>query len=555
MNKYEAVCDFQFKESQIKEFFCPADKGLVEDIARNLDIGLVEFIEYESEQTEKRGIPEQHLIYYEDGKGYDDYEIVIGDKRVIGGKFYFRAYPKKGVKWSAEDEKAARAFLNTLFIIKSRTRLHEKLDYCTFHDMQTGNHNLAYGISFINDKIERGIISQYASFFINIRNMTDINKCFGNEAATQIMYLYAAEFEKVIGKNECFWRLGGDNYCALILKENVEKFISLINEKYIAYGDRDRDNVKMSASAGIYMLDGFITRYNQVLDGAQSALAYARYAARVPYIFFDQKSAKLMEENRSMELHFNEYINAGEFVPYYQPKIDLKTGKIDGGEALCRWIRNGEVVPPIRFIPVFERSNLICELDFEILRRVCSDISNWVAAGNEAVPMSVNFSRKHLSNPAIADDIARVLDSKGLDHKLVVIEFTETESVADQKRLAQVISRLNELGFKTSVDDFGVGYSSMTLIQDIHFDELKIDKSFVDYIGGEDERKKVMLKHVIAFAGELGMECIAEGVENPEQIAVLKGYGCNRAQGFYFAKPLPKEEFEKKLYGEPFVIE
>ena len=109
MNKYEAVCDFQFKESQIKDFFCPADKGLVEDIANKLDVGLVEFIEYESDQTEKRGIPEQHLVYYEAGDGYDDYEIVIGDRRVIGGNFYFRAYPKKGIKWSAEDEKAARA--------------------------------------------------------------------------------------------------------------------------------------------------------------------------------------------------------------------------------------------------------------------------------------------------------------------------------------------------------------------------------------------------------------------------------------------------------------
>jgi EAL domain-containing protein (putative c-di-GMP-specific phosphodiesterase class I) len=218
-----------------------------------------------------------------------------------------------------------------------------------------------------------------------------------------------------------------------------------------------------------------------------------------------------------------------------------------GAEALCRWIRDGQVVPPIDFIPVLERSKMVCDLDFYVLDHACRDIRNWIDKGGSPVEISTNFSRVHLNNPYLSKQIVQTIDRYEIPHELIIVELTETTSSVHSKRMSELVYKLKDEGIRTSVDDFGVGYSSMSMLRDIPFSELKIDRSFLTYTTDTRDRSAVMMKHVISMATELGMRCIAEGVETPDQIRMLKEMDCLRAQGFYFDRPLPREEFVKRL--------
>ncbi len=244
---------------------------------------------------------------------------------------------------------------------------------------------------------------------------------------------------------------------------------------------------------------------------------------------------------------FPEAIKNHEFQVYYQPKVSLKDYRLCGAEALCRWIHDGEVIPPDRFIPQLEHGNEICELDFVILNLVCRDISRWLSEGRRMVRISANMSRRHMMNPYLISDIFDVINRYDFPRKYIEIELTETTTDVDFKDLNRVVNALTEQGIHTSVDDFGVGYSSLNLIRDLPWNTLKIDRSFLPAEDDNKPNKTVILQHLIAMAQSMGMECLAEGVETVEQIRLLKDNQCFIAQGFYFDRPLPREEFERRL--------
>ena len=226
-----------------------------------------------------------------------------------------------------------------------------------------------------------------------------------------------------------------------------------------------------------------------------------------------------------------------------------------GAEALCRWQHDGQVVSPGDFIPVLEKSMEICDLDFYILDHVCKHMRRWMDMGKKLVKISINFSRRHMSDLDLLDHIIRIVDKYSVPHELIEIELTETTSDIEFKDLKRVVKGLQAAGFSTSVDDFGVGYSSLTLIKDIPWDVLKVDKSFLPNDGdSEDRQKRIMFKYVLAMAQEMGLECIAEGVETKEQLDLLKENCCDLAQGFFFDRPLPVEEFEKRLDDKLYKI-
>ena len=181
-----------------------------------------------------------------------------------------------------------------------------------------------------------------------------------------------------------------------------------------------------------------------------------------------------------------------------------------------------------------------------MLESVCKDIASWMDKGITPVRVSTNFSRKHLGNPNFVHEVINIVDEYKIPRSLIVIELTETTTESDLIRLSECVVEFRKAGFDVSVDDFGVGYSSMSMIKDIPFSEIKIDRSFISSDSISD-RDMVMMKHIISMAEDLGMNTIAEGVETKEQIEILKKYGCVRAQGFYFDKPLAKDDFEQVL--------
>jgi EAL domain-containing protein (putative c-di-GMP-specific phosphodiesterase class I) len=212
-----------------------------------------------------------------------------------------------------------------------------------------------------------------------------------------------------------------------------------------------------------------------------------------------------------------------------------------------RWNRNGEIIPPGEFLPILEKETSICKLDFYVFRKVCEDIRSWLNAGIEPVRVSSNFSRHHLSNPHLTEDILNIMKEFRIDSKFIEIELTETSNFEDKVAMQKFVNGLRQHGISVSIDDFGTGYSTFAAIKDLNVNVIKLDKSLLDHIGDETHHDEVVIKNMVNMINELNLEVVAEGVENTKQLDFLQNAKCSIIQGFIFDKPLTREDFEKRL--------
>ncbi len=237
-----------------------------------------------------------------------------------------------------------------------------------------------------------------------------------------------------------------------------------------------------------------------------------------------------------------------EFVVYYQPKYSPGEGKLRGAEALVRWqSKEFGLISPGKFIPIFEKNGFVTEIDHYMLRHVARDQRAWLDAGLDCVPISVNISRAHFAEEDLAEQIRDTVDKEGTPHHLIEIELTESAFFDDKDAIINTINRLKQYGFSVSMDDFGSGYSSLNSLKDMNLDVLKLDAEF--FRGDADQRRKeAVVGEAIKLAKSLNMKTVAEGVEDESQVKFLAEQGCDMIQSYYFAKPMPKKEFEEQLY-------
>jgi EAL domain-containing protein (putative c-di-GMP-specific phosphodiesterase class I) len=219
---------------------------------------------------------------------------------------------------------------------------------------------------------------------------------------------------------------------------------------------------------------------------------------------------------------------------------------MEGAEALVRWKTKRDIISPSRFIPLFEKNGIICQLDFYVLNQTCRDIRSWIDKGLSPVTISINFSKLHFKNPDLAEEIEKEVDKYGIPHHLIEIEITESTYEETKENLKTVLKALKSKGFSTSIDDFGSGYSSLNLLSQLDFQVLKLDKAFLES-GIEDEKVKNIVDSVISMAKKLAMKVVAEGVERKEELDMLKSLSCDLIQGFYFDRPIPMRDFERRL--------
>ena len=232
---------------------------------------------------------------------------------------------------------------------------------------------------------------------------------------------------------------------------------------------------------------------------------------------------------------------------YYQPKYDAITNRMKSAEALVRWIReDGSVIMPAAFLPAMEQSDAITMLDWYILDEVCDFMERTRAEGIRLRPVSVNFSRWHLHERNMVRRLCDVLDSHHLEHSLIVVEITESAMINEEERMRGMVAELHEHGFEFSIDDFGSGLSSLSMVADTFPDEIKIDRSLLRK-NCEDERERIILESIFLFATRLNIRTVAEGVETREQLGFLRTCNCNLIQGFFFDRPLPEEEYRERL--------
>ena len=241
----------------------------------------------------------------------------------------------------------------------------------------------------------------------------------------------------------------------------------------------------------------------------------------------------------------HEALNHGDFVFYLQPKYSLKTRTIAGAEALVRWIHPGKgLIPPDSFIPLFERNGFVTEIDFYMLEQVCQKMRTWLDKNYNVVPISINLSRQHLQKEETLSKISEVVSKYEIPVNLLEFELTESAMFEKMVFLADFGQKLRKSGFSISIDDFGSGYSSLNMLKDVEVDVLKLDKAFFE--NENQERGNQVISKFIELSKSLHMKVVSEGVETQEQVDFLTEVGCDMVQGYYFARPMPADEFEEK---------
>lgn len=464
----------------------------------------------------------------------------------------YSIYPFAGEPaWDESDKERLDLFILMLNEENKRQRLVADAKYYRYHDPQTRHTNMAYFSECCERYIREHTIDQYTALAVNLTDFTNLNIKIGSSSCDTVLIRFMDWLETDLSQDEVVSRISGDQFALLVHKDHEELILDKLRSSLIRYGWKEADVVEVSAEAGIYRMSDAVENHHHIIQAISSALNVAKSSQQLQFAYYDTLSADASERKKFYEAEFEKALVNEDIHVYFQPKVSLKDYDLIGAEALSRWIMNGEIIPPESFIPILEETTRICELDFYVLEHVCRSIDDWIAHGVQPVKVSVNFSRRHLSNKNLVADIVQMLDRYEVPHQYIEVELTETTIDADFAALKKIVYGLRDHGIESSVDDFGMGYSSLSLIRDVPFKVLKIDKSFLrDKNMESDERQRAMMKHVISMANDLGMECIAEGVESMEHVQLLKENKCYMAQGFLFNRPIPQEEFETILTRE-----
>lgn len=539
--------EFIIEGEKIEQYRGPAFNKILEPICKFLRISRISSAVFDS-TCDSAIIKSAPHIYYDDGNADSTRVLKFTENNVRACKAnYSFMQSKSGQDWSDEEVQQIEAFEKLIYMFCDRSYASTIAKDLSMFDNDLMIYPLTFFLATVKNLIRQGRIGEFGGVYFNIKHFSSINDRFGRDCATNIMKLFIHGILEKILYEECICRVGGDNFVVLFKKDNLNIIKNYLSGMPITFNDGE--TVTVTTTAGYYMIPEATESATDVMDRISTAYQLAKSVYKRPFLFYDDEIMQHQTHVKEIEMMFPSAIENEEFKVFYQPKTQLNNYQLAGAEALCRWFRNGKVISPGEFIPVLEGSKAICTLDFYMLDHVCRDIRRWLDEGREAVKVSVNLSRLHLGDEDLLESILRIIDKYKVPHHFIEIELTETTTDVDYKELKKIVYGLREQDISTSVDDFGVGYSSLNLIREMPWNVLKIDKSFLPTQEEEnnDPSKVKMLRHIITMSQDLGLECIVEGVETAEQVKLLKDCKCYLAQGFYFDRPLPVKEFEQKL--------
>ena len=302
--------------------------------------------------------------------------------------------------------------------------------------------------------------------------------------------------------------------------------------------------------AGIYSVDDVLLPVDQMCDRAHMALNTIKGRYKTRYAYYDEKMRETLLEEQMMLREMEFALSEGQFCVYYQPVYSIKAGRAVSAEALVRWRHPAAgLIPPVRFVPLFERNGFVVRLDRFAWEDVCCMLSSRIRAGLPVVPVSVNVSRLNFYDSDFCDTVVSLLKKYDLDPSLLRLEITESAYTDNPTQLMNVLKKLQSLGLKILMDDFGSGYSSLNMLRNLAVDILKIDMSFVRDLENS-QRAPAILRRVVEMAHDLRMGIVVEGVETKAQLDFLSSIGCDKIQGYYFAKPMPQKDFLARIEKE-----
>ena len=427
-------------------------------------------------------------------------------------------------------------------------RYQRKMQRIIFEDPLLKEKNFEY-LRIYFPQITREERSRMAFLVLDVDKFKEFNFLYGSKYGDKLLKYISSTFHEELDGDRLY-RYVSDQFAGLIVcrdRQEAEEKLRRFQE-HIEKDIEEKKIRPFKISMGICMMKDYDILH-VVYSDAMIAKNTVKGNSVRKYAFYDAHMRQESMTNMEMESAFRDALHNQEFQVYYQPKYDMRNGRIVGSEALVRWRKpDGTMIPPGEFIPCFEANGQIVLLDEAMLENVCRQMKEMERDGLPVCQVSVNLSRLHLKYQGITEKIGEMLKRTGIDPSKLAIEVTESVLYDDNIPLAKIVSELHALGCQVNMDDYGTGISSLSSLANIDFDVLKLDKSFVDKIG--DKKMESVIKSTIRLADDLGMMLIAEGVEEKRQTEFLKEQGCFYAQGFYYSRPVSEKEYRKMLRDE-----
>ena len=386
------------------------------------------------------------------------------------------------------------------------------------------------------------IEEDWGLFLLDLDGFKSVNDTLGHPAGDELLRVVAGRLRRCLRDSDIVARLGGDEFCVIGPYLNSVEGASEVARKITEALKRPyhihEHTVHVSASVGITMFCADGESAEQLMKNADLALYDAKRRARGGYRFFDEGMNENARVRETLGAALAYALDNGQISLNYQPKVEARTGFVVGVEALARW-RHPEKgqISPDEFIPIAESTGVIGQLGDWVLKSACTQINEWRGRGLRPLPIAINLSSLQLKYGDFLDRVMRTIGDADVDPAMLEFELTESMIVEESESVARLIRGLKDLGVSFAIDDFGVGYSSLSYLMQFPVDKLKIDRSFVARVN-QDRNAAAIARTIVALAKNLNLKIVAEGVESREQYEFFKGEGCDEVQGFYFCQPL-----------------
>lgn len=433
-------------------------------------------------------------------------------------------------------------------LMNEERRKKQRIQNLLYVDELTGGNTLAR----FKIELENRMQVHYQNIAVIMMDLDDfklVNELFGYTEGNRVLQFICKTLQKNCHDEEFVGRSSADRFYLLLFYEEekeIRQRIVRMAEEIQRLCLSETMEYLLHPVFGIYYMEAGDDNIEDILDCASLAHNMAKQAKNGVYKVYTREIKEKELQKKQLSDQIEHAYRNREFVVYYQPKYDSKTKKLAGAEALVRWRRSdGQMVSPGLFVPLAEESGFVCKLDEYVFKEVCFAQKRWLDKGLGIVPISVNLSRRHLDNPEFIEEYKEILDKSGVPIKYIQLEVTESAMFEKKEEFVQIMEKLHDLGFIILMDDFGTGYSSLMMLKSIPIDVMKLDKSFVDDY--DDERGESIIRCVMRMAQDLSIEITAEGVETEEQYKFLTSVGCDTIQGYYFARPMPEEEYEMRM--------
>ncbi len=516
-------------------FLCGLDKEEIEGRMHYLD-----FVHPEDKKTleyyfqmrgEIQGIPEEYEFSFINKSGEKRY-IIAKVSRIPDMQSRVVSFLDLTEKREVEDQLRRRNFYHPITGLPNRSLFKNRLR------------------KVLKSRGAEQKENNYSVFLLNLDRFKLINESLGRQSGDELLKRVGERLEKAVPAEETVGHFQADEFALMVHIDDVPDaalFAERLKAEFHAPFNIEDQEIFLTASIGFTLLEEYSSA-EAVIRDAEIALSRAKSQGTNTYVMADQFMNQEIREILDMENHLRRARENDELRLYYQPMLDIATERCIGFEGLIRWQREGGLVPPNKFIPLAEETELINPIGNWIFQQACKDLKQLQQMSAEQLAMHINLSGVQLKNQDLLPSLGEIMKKTNTPPEQIILELTESVIMGDVQHSATLLQKLKGMRFNLAVDDFGTGYSSLSYLQKFPMSTIKIDRSFINNI--HDQAGFALVKTIVDLAGNLGMETVAEGIETREQLHILRGLGCKRAQGFYFAKPMPVEEVREYMQNE-----